>query len=116
VTEPVDQRITVSLSTLQAELGKLELRLVDRLNGALESKGEKVVQEQHTRELQDLSTRLLSLEGTALTRDGALAQQVTINTRELDGLRSVTGYKRWLWAQTLALAAIALGVIGERFL
>lgn len=105
---PNDQRITVSLSTLQAELGKLELRIVDRLNDALSGKADKVVQEQHTRELADMSTRLLSLEQISIKRDGPEAAQIIQNTKDIAEGKNVQSFKRWLWAQTIALVGVAV--------
>ena len=110
-----DERISVSRSTLRAELGELELRLVDRLNGALESKADKVVQEQHTRELADISSRILTLEGAAVKKDGAELTAVRAlaeaNRKRLDEVSSVGRYKRWLWAQTAVLAGIAIPAV-----
>lgn len=110
-----DQRISTSVAVLQAELGKLELRLVDRLNEALAAKADKVVQEHHNRELADLSTRMLKMESSALTDEGIVAAQVKQNTSDLAELRNVAKFKKWLWAQTLALAAIAIAIIAVYF-
>lgn len=110
-----DERISVSRSTLRAELGELELRLVDRLNGALDSKADKTVQEQHSRELADLSSRILTLEGAAVKKDGAELTAVRAlaeaNRKRLDEVSSVGRYKRWLWAQTAVLAGIAIPAV-----
>lgn len=106
------QRISISLATLQAELGKLELRLVDRLNASLEGKAERVVQEQHTRELADVSSRISRLEQNAITRDDAVAKQVEQNAADIRDLKVVAGYKKWLWVQTVALIAIAVPLLG----
>lgn len=103
-----DQRISISLAALQAELGKLELRLVDRLNGALEGKADKTVQEHHSRELADISSRILTLEKEVVRREGPIVREVEEMQRRLSDLASVARYKRWLWAQTAALVGIAI--------
>ena len=106
-----DQRISISLAQLQAELGKLELRLVDRLNGALANKADKIVQEQHSERLADLGGRVSILEKSVVYREGPIVQMVESSAKRLDDLSSVSRYKRWLWAQTAVLAGIAVPAI-----
>lgn len=109
--QPNDQRVTVSLSTLRAELTSLELRLVDRLNGALQNKADRVIVEQHSQRLSDISARLQQVESTSLKSDGPIVRMVNENTDAIKALQAVAGYKKWLWAQSIALAAIAIPVI-----
>jgi GTPase involved in cell partitioning and DNA repair len=106
-----EQRISISLAQLQAELGKLELRLVDRLNGALANKADRVVQEQHSERINELAGRLQIMEKSVVYREGPVAQMVEANHKRLNDLSSVAKYKRWLWVQTAALAGIAVPAI-----
>jgi len=110
--EPGEQRVTVSLSTLRAELSGLELRLVDRLNGALLNKADRVIVEQHSQRLSDYGARLTTLENTVVKRDGPVVQKVDAIDQDITSLKTVAGYKKWLWAQTVALLGIALAVLG----
>lgn len=129
-------RVSVSLSQLRAELTSLELRLVDRLNGALANKADRAIVEQHTQRIVDIGIRLQSLEVAAIKRDGPIAQKIGKMENDLTALqqRAVTQdsplieeieelrqanislaevgkYKRWLWAQTVALAGVSVGII-----
>lgn len=106
-----EQRISISLAQLQAELGKLELRLVDRLNGALANKADKIVQEQHSERLSGIDGRLTVLEKSVVYREGPIVQQVEASAKRLNDLSSVGKYKRWLWAQTAVLAGIAIPAV-----
>lgn len=105
-------RVSVSLSTLRAELGALELRLVDRLNGALQNKADRAIVEQHTQRLSDMSSRILAIENTVVKRDGPVVQKIEAIEGELASLREVGKYKRWLWAQTAVLGGIAVALTG----
>lgn len=106
-----DGRITVSLSTLRAELTSLELRLVDRLNGALQNKADRAIVEQHSSRIADIGVRLQALENTTVKRDGPIVQKVEAIDSDITSLKTVAGYKKWLWAQTVALIAIAVPVL-----
>lgn len=108
---PSGERITVSLSTLRAELSGLELRLVDRLNGALEHKADRAVQEQLVHNLADVQARLSTLENTSVKREGPVVQKVDAHEKEIQGLRAVSGYKKWLWAQTIALGGVVVALV-----
>ena len=104
-------RVTVSLSTLRAELSSLELRLVDRLNGALQNKADRAIVEQHTLRLSDNSNRIQALEQTTVKRDGPIVNRVENIETELTSLKELSKYKKYLWMQTIALAAIALPLV-----
>lgn len=109
--EPADSRISVSLSTLRAELGQLELRLVDRLNAALSNKADRSVQDQHSLQLADVTTRLTGLEQSTIKRDGPVVQEVALHAQKLDRLESISGYRKWLLAQGVALIAVGIPVL-----
>lgn len=92
----------IDRETLRAELGALELRLVDRLAGALESKADAKVVEQH-------DARIGSLE---LSR--AARENMPGDVSELD--RRVTVLERFRYAVPSAailslLASIIIGVL-----
>lgn len=108
---PGDTRVSVSLAQLRAELTSLELRLVDRLNGALLNKADRVIVEQHSQRLSDYSARLQNLENTAVKVDGPVVAKVNSIDQDITSLKTVAGYKKWLWAQTIALSGIALAVV-----
>lgn len=112
ITGGGDQRVTISLSTLRAELGALELRLVDRLNGALANKADRAILEQVVARQADGLSRLSILEREAVKKDGPIVQKIESLDLELNSLREVGKYKRWLWAQTAALIAIAVPIVG----
>lgn len=107
-----DQRITVSLSTLRAELGSLELRLVDRMNGALANKADRAILDQVVARQADGLSRLSILETRAIVRDGPVVHEIEEHAKQLTNLQAISGYKRWLWAQTFALCGIAAAVVG----
>jgi hypothetical protein len=109
---PPEQRVTISLSTLRAELSGLELRLVDRLNGALANKADRTVQEQLSTQLSDARSRISLLEANTVKREGPVVHMVEDHTKQLTNLQAIAGYKKWLWAQTVALAGIAIAIIG----
>jgi hypothetical protein len=109
---PADTRVTVSLSTLRAELVSMELRLVDRLNGALANKADRALLEQTIKEHAETNARLVILEQRAVVRDSPFVQRVEDLDTEMTSLREVSKYKKWLWAQTIALVAIAVPVLG----
>lgn len=106
-----EQRVTISLSTLRAELGALELRLVDRLNGALANKADRVVLDQVVARQADGLSRLTILEKEAVRREGPIVQRVVSLEEEMLSLREVGRYKKWLWAQTAALIGIAIPIL-----
>ena len=105
---PAGERISVSLSTLRAELSQLELRLVDRLNSALDHKADAAIQDQLAQRVSDISSRVGTIENTMVKRDGPMAQKVETHDQEIGNLRAIGGYKKWLWAQTVALGVIAI--------
>lgn len=107
-----EQRVTISLSTLRAELGALELRLVDRLNGALANKADRAILEQVVARQADGLSRLAIIEREAIKKDGPIVQKVEQLDLEFNSLREVSKYKRWLWVQTAALIAIAVPIVG----
>ncbi len=115
---PADTRVTVSLSTLRAELMSLELRLVDRLNTALESKADKEVVDQAAAMQADVLKRVSGLEAMALQVAPLIEQRMMYigrlenSEKAIDRLQTVAGYKKWLWAQTLALSGIGIAVVG----
>lgn len=102
------ERITVSLSTLRAELSGLELRLVDRMNAAMASKADIQVADQLAVRAADLTGRVTVIEQAMVRKDGPLMQKLEYHDQEISNLQAVSGYKRWLWAQTIALIAIAV--------
>lgn len=87
-----EMRVSVSLAQLRAELTGLELRLVDRLNLALVEKADKVELSVLHREVDHVVSRVSHME------------------QEMVSLHEIGKYKKWLWAQTLALAMIAVPV------
>lgn len=105
-------RVTVSLSTLRAELGALELRLVDRLNGALSNKADRAVLDQVVARQADGLSRLSLLEASTVKREGPVVAKIEQLEADMQNLKEVAKYKRWLWAQTIALCAIALPITG----
>lgn len=109
---PGDTRVSVSLAQLRAELTSLELRLVDRLNGALLNKADRAIVEQHSSRIADIGARVQNLEANTVKRDGPVIQKVEAIDQDITSLKTVAGYKKWLWAQTVALGGIAIAVIG----
>lgn len=109
---PTDTRVTVSLSTLRAELVSMELRLVDRLNGALANKADRAILDQVVTRQSDAIARLVILEQKAVVQDSPLVQKMIDLDSEMNNLREMGKYKKWLWAQTIALAAIAVPIVG----
>lgn len=105
-------RVSVSLSTLRAELTGLELRIVDRLNGALANKADRAILDQVVARQADGLARVQRLEETTIKREGPFTQRVELLESEIAELRAVGKYKRWLWAQTAALIAIAIPLAG----
>lgn len=109
---PTDTRVTVSLSTLRAELVSMELRLVDRLNGALANKADRAILDQVMARQSDGLARLVVLEQKAVVQDSPMMQKLTDLDSEMNSLRELGKYKKWLWAQTVALMAISIPVAG----
>lgn len=107
-----DTRVSVSLAQLRSELVAMELRIVDRLNGALANKADRAIQEQLAQRVADQQARLQQLEATTVKREGPIVKEIEDHGRQLTNLQAVAGYKKWLWAQTVALAGIALAIIG----
>lgn len=103
-------RVSVSLSTLRAELGALELRLVDRLNGALQNKADRAVLDQVVARQADGLSRLALLEASTVKREGPFAAKIEQLEKDIDNVKELGKYKRWLWAQTAALVAIAMPI------
>lgn len=66
--------VGIDRETLRAELGALELRLVDRLAGALESKADAKVVEQH-------DARIGSLELSRAARESMPSEVADLNNR-----------------------------------
>ena len=89
----------------------MELRIMDRLNGALAKKADRAIQEQISQRVSDFGSRITIIENTMLRKDGPVSQRVDSHDTELVSLRSVAGYKRWLWAQTIALFGVAIALI-----
>ena len=106
-----NERISVSLSTLRAELSQLELRIVDRLNSALDHKADRAVQDQLAMSMADVVGRLGALENTTVKRDGPVVQKLEAHELEITNLQAIGGYRKWLLAQTVALVAIAVPVV-----
>ena len=108
---PLDTRVSVSLSQLRAELTAMELRLVDRLNGALAQKADRIIQEQISERVNKNDARLTILEQRAVTQDSPILGEIEELRQANLALSEVGKYKRWLWAQTFALAGISIGII-----
>ncbi|MDH4341244.1 MAG: hypothetical protein OEW47_12895, partial [Thermoleophilia bacterium] len=102
---------SVSLSQLRAELTAMELRLVDRLNGALAQKADRIIQEQISERVNKNDARLTILEQRAVTQDSPILGEIEELRQANLALSEVGKYKRWLWAQTFALAGISIGII-----
>jgi len=107
----LDTRVSVSLSQLRAELTAMELRLVDRLNGALAQKADRIIQEQISERVNKNDARLTILEQRAVTQDSPILGEIEELRQANLALSEVGKYKRWLWAQTFALAGISIGII-----
>lgn len=105
-------RVSVSLSTLRAELTGLELRIVDRLNGALANKADRAILDQVVARQADGLARVQRLEETTIKRESPFTQRVEGIEAEITKLGAVGNYKRWLWAQTIALIGIAIPLAG----
>ena len=103
--------MTVSLSTLRAELTGLELRLVDRLNSALAGKADAGALTELTALSTANSARISILEQNAVVKDSPAIARLDAIEDDMRGLKAVAGYKKWLWAQTIALAGIAIAII-----
>lgn len=112
VNLPPDTRVSISLSTLRAELGQLELRLVDRLNGALVNKADRAVLDQVVARQSEGLSRLNLLEANTVKREGPIVRQIEEHEKAINDLRAISGYKKWLWAQTVALIGVAVAVMG----
>lgn len=108
---PADTRVSVSLAQLRAELTGLELRLVDRLNGALQNKADRAIVEQLSTRVSDHQARVQQLEATTVRREGPIVHEIEDHAVQLTNLQAVAGYKKWLWAQTIALASIAIALV-----
>lgn len=80
----------IDRETLRAELGALELRLVDRLAGALESKADAKVVEQH-------DARIASLELSRASREEMPKDVAELQTRVVK-LESFRGAVKAQWA------------------
>ncbi|MDH4104230.1 MAG: hypothetical protein OEV29_12735, partial [Thermoleophilia bacterium] len=72
----LDTRVSVSLSQLRAELTAMELRLVDRLNGALAQKADRIIQEQISERVNKNDARLTILEQRAVTQDSPILGEI----------------------------------------
>lgn len=107
---PADTRVTVSLSTLRAELVSMELRLVDRLNGALANKADRVIMDGAINRLSKTEARLTILEQRAVTQDSPIMAEIEELRQANISLAEVGKYKRWLWAQTVALTGVSVGI------
>lgn len=107
---PPEQRVSISLSTLRAELTSLELRLVDRLNGALAQKADRVAVESMVTAVAKNDARLTVLEQQVVKKDSPLVEEIEELRQASISLAEVGRYKRWLWAQTAALGAIGIGI------
>lgn len=107
---PTDTRVTVSLSTLRAELVSMELRLVDRLNGALANKADRVIMDSTITRLAKAEARLTVLEQRAVTQDHPVMAEIEELRQANLSLAEVGKYKRWLWAQTVALVGVSVGI------
>jgi glutathione S-transferase len=103
------ERVSISLAQLRAELGALELRLVDRLNEAIAHKADLGIVTAVEQLVYANVNRLIQLESTVV-RHQEIDEEVADIKKQLGQLQSVAGYKKWLWAQTIALAAIAVAV------
>lgn len=113
MTEPAGEntRVSVSLAQLRAELTGLELRLVDRLNGALANKADRVIMDAVSERQVKMEARLTVLEQRAVTQDSPIVAEIEELRQANIALAEVGKYKRWLWAQTVALAGVASGVV-----
>lgn len=98
MTEPSgNDRISVSRDTLRAELGQLELRLVDRLTHELAQKADQRLVEQVVSDLNSIKEHGSPALVTALGTIGALDAKVD----------SLEGWRNRL------LGAFALALLGE---
>lgn len=90
----------------------MELRLVDRLNGALQNKADRAIQEQLAQRVSDYGSRLTVIEQSMVKKDGPIVQRVEAHENELVGLRAITGYKKLIIANTLIGGGLAVGIVG----
>jgi len=100
--EAANERITVSREALRAELGELELRLVDRLADAMELKAD-------AKEVDQLKDRVQSLELARAAREEMPRELLTLTNR-------VGALERFRYAfPSLAvvsfIASVVLGVL-----
>jgi hypothetical protein len=102
-----EQRVTISIATLRAELGQLELRLVDRLNIAVQGKADIHQLVDVERLATANAVRLTALESTVVTPD-----RVALMENQVSNLQSIAGYKKWLYTQTAAIIAVAAAIVG----
>lgn len=82
---PTPDRISVSTATLRAELAQLELRLVDRINLSLAEKA-------NLAHVVEIDLRMGRVED------------------EMTRLQAIGNYRKWLWAQTIALVGLAIPI------
>lgn len=108
---PEPERVSVSLAQLRAELVGLELRLVDRLNKALVGKADEAILRAVEKRVDVSENRLTVLESTVVTGESPVLTKVDMLEQEMVNLREVGKYKKWLWAQTVALFGISVPLI-----
>lgn len=103
--EETRTRLSVSVETLRAELGALELRLVDRINDALDKKADQAV-------LEQLERRVASLELSRAERQHMPGQLVSFEERltRLERFRNAVPS-----AAVLALFLSAAGLVYSFF-
>jgi hypothetical protein len=108
----VEDRIEMSKETLRAELSALELRLVDRFNGALAGKAEASVVAQLAERVSELSERMRLSESTGLNVGGPLDTRVGAIEDSVANLQTLAGYRKWIFAQSIVLVGVGSAVVG----
>jgi len=108
--EPPVERVSVSLAQLRAELAGLELRLVDRLHNALNAKADVSQLIAVDSKAASNENRITVLEHTVVTGDSPIVTKIEMLEEEMGGLREINKYRKWLWAQTIALISMSIPI------
>jgi hypothetical protein len=107
VDQVPQERLSISLAQLRAELTALELRIVDRMNTAVARKADESAFTPIAALATANTVRLTALEAVRID-----VTRIEAVEKDVSDLQSIAGYKKWLWAQTVALVAIAVAIFG----
>ena len=95
-------RISISLDTLRNELAQLELRLVDRIQSALESKADKAVVAEHDKRITSLELSRASREHMSKDLADVDRRLASLEVSEANEAGEKV-FKRWLLPGAIAL-------------